>query len=153
MASRAELVRRLQSDVAETVADGVALQEAIADRLGLSGSDLRAITLLMRAGTASAGDLAEAAQLTTGAATRMIDRLERAGWVSRHPDSTDRRRVLVVLTKARRGEVGELYAGMANGWIDALADKTDDELLSVLEIFDRMRGLAREHAAALLSAD
>lgn len=147
--SRAQLILRLQTDVAETVADGVALQQAIADHLGLSPSDLRAVTVLMRAGTATAGDLAEASSLTTGAATRMIDRLARAGWVVRHPDGADRRKVLVSLRKERRGELGELYAGMSASWSEALADKSDKELATVLELFERMREVSRSHAAAL----
>ena len=151
--TRAELVLRLQSDVAETVADGVALQQAIADHLGLSGSDLRAVTALMRTGTATAGELADAADLTTGAATRMIDRLELAGWVVRHPDPNDRRKIQVVLKKVRRNEVGELYAAMSSGWTAALKDKSDQELANVLELFDLMRGLARAQADAFRRTD
>ncbi|CAN5304856.1 hypothetical protein BH11ACT4_BH11ACT4_10840 [soil metagenome] len=147
--TRSELILRLQTDVAETVSDGVALQQAIADHLGLSPSDLRAVTALMRTGTASAGELAEAADLTTGAATRMIDRLAKAGWVVRSSDDNDRRKVLVRLRKERRGELGELYAGMSASWSDALSDKTDDELSTVLELFDRMREVSRAHTAAL----
>lgn len=147
--TRAQLILRLQTDVAETVADGVALQQAIADHFGLSPSDLRAVTALMRAGTATAGDLAEAANLTTGAATRMIDRLEKARWVARHADGGDRRRVLVSLRKERRGELGELYAGMSASWSDALADKSEAELATVLELFERMREVSRQHTAAL----
>ncbi|CAN5169914.1 MarR family transcriptional regulator [soil metagenome] len=147
--SRAELIARLQADVAETVSDGVALQEALADRLGLTISDLRAITLLMRKGTVVTKDLADAAGLTSGAGTRMVDRLERAGWVERYMDARDRRRVLVVMKKTRRGEIGEVYAEMSQSWISALSDKTDTELETVLDIFDRMRGVAREQAAAL----
>lgn len=147
--TRSQLMLRLQTDVAETVADGVALQQAIADHLGLSPSDLRAITALMRAGTVTAGDLAEAADLTSGAATRMIDRLAKSGWVVRHADGTDRRKVLVMLRKERRGELGELYAGMSASWSDALADKSDGELANVLELFDRMRQVSRAHTEAL----
>ncbi len=146
--SRAELVSRLQSDVAQTVADGVELQHAIAARLGLSLAELRAITLLMR-GPASAGELADAADLTTGAATRMIDRLEIAGWVVRHPDETDRRKVAVVLKKIRHDEIDKLYASMSASWRDALADKSDEDLAKVLELFDRMRTVAREHTNAM----
>jgi len=147
--TRAELISRLQADVAETVADGVALQEALSDRLGLTVSDLRAITLLMRKGTVSTSELGDAAGLTSGAATRMVDRLENANWVERYMDARDRRRVLVVMKKARRGEIGELYAEMSQSWISALSDKTEAELETVLEIFDRMRGVARDQAAAL----
>ena len=150
--TRAELIARLQADVAEAVSDGVALQEALADRLGLTISDLRAITLLMRKGTVATHELADAAGLTSGAATRMVDRLERAGWVERFMDARDRRRVLVVMKKTRRGEIGEVYAEMSHSWISALSDKTEAELETVLEIFDRMRGVARDQAAALRDA-
>ena len=150
--TRAELISRLQADVAETVADGVALQEALADRLGLTISDLRAITLLMRKGTVTTSELADAAGLTSGAATRMVDRLEKANWVDRFMDARDRRRVLVVMKKTRRGEIGELYAEMSHSWMSALADKSEAELETVLEIFDRMRGVARDQAAALRDA-
>ena len=150
--ARAELIARLQADVAETVSDGVALQEALADRLGLTISDLRAITLLMRKGTVSTSELADAAGLTSGAATRMVDRLERANWVERFMDARDRRRVLVVMKKTRRGEIGELYAEMSQSWMSALSDKSEAELETVLEIFDRMRGVVREQASALREA-
>ena len=146
------MISRLQADVAETVADGVALQEALADRLGLTISDLRAITLLMRKGTVSTSELADAAGLTSGAATRMVDRLENANWVERFMDARDRRRVLVVMKKTRRSEIGELYAEMSHSWMSALADKSEAELETVLEIFDRMRGVARDQAAALRDA-
>jgi DNA-binding MarR family transcriptional regulator len=150
--TRAELVARLQANVAETVADGVALQEALADRLGLTTSDLRAITLLMRKGTVATNELADAAGLTSGAATRMVDRLEGAGWVERFMDARDRRRVLVVMKKSRRSEIGELYAEMSHSWMSALSDKSETELETVLDIFDRMRGVAREQAQALRDA-
>ncbi|MEP6481836.1 MAG: MarR family transcriptional regulator [Rhodoglobus sp.] len=147
--SRAQLMLRLQTDVAETVADGVALEHAMAGHLGLSSSDLRAVTALMRTGTAAAGDLAEASNLTTGAATRMIDRLVATGWVVRRADERDRRRVLVSLRKERRSELGELYAEMSASWSQALADKSEDELASVLELFERMREVSRRQTAVL----
>ncbi len=57
--------------------------------------------------------------------------------------------MLVSLRKERRGELGELYAGMSASWSDALADKSDAELATVLELFERMREVSRSHAAAL----
>ena len=67
-------------------------------------------------------------------------------------DARDRRRVLVVMKKTRRSEIGELYAEMSHSWMSALADKSEAELETVLEIFDRMRGVARDQAAALRDA-
>jgi hypothetical protein len=46
-------------------------------------------------GPVTAGTLAEAKGLTSGAITGVIDRLERSGFARREPDPGDRRKVLV----------------------------------------------------------
>jgi hypothetical protein len=38
---------------------------------------------------------------------------------------------------------------MSASWSEALADKSDKELATVLELFERMREVSRSHAAAL----
>ncbi|HKB20732.1 MAG TPA: MarR family transcriptional regulator [Gaiellaceae bacterium] len=48
----------------------------------------------------SAGSLAKRTELSSGAMTNRLDRLEKAGLVRRLPDPDDRRGVLVELTKA-----------------------------------------------------
>jgi DNA-binding MarR family transcriptional regulator len=83
--------------------------ELVACRLGINRSDLRCLDLLHEAGTMTAGQLAAGSGLTTGATTRMLDRLERIDYVRRRPDSADRRRVLVELTPRARKLATELY--------------------------------------------
>lgn len=48
----------------------------------------------------SAGELTRSALITSGGVSQRLDKLERAGLVTRHVDSTDRRRVDVELTAA-----------------------------------------------------
>jgi DNA-binding MarR family transcriptional regulator len=72
--------------------------QAVADALGLNRTDMRCLDVLQREGPVSAGRLAEATGLTSGAMTAALDRLERAGYASRLRDESDRRRVLVELT-------------------------------------------------------
>lgn len=103
----------------------------------------------MRTGTATAGELAEAAGLTGEAATRMIDRLAESGWVVRSTDEDDRRTALVTLRKQQRSRVGELYAGMSAGWSEALADRSDAELELALELLEQIHEVARAQAEAL----
>lgn len=67
--------------------------ELVAARLGINRTDLRCLDLLHETGTMSAGPLAVGSGLTTGATTRMLDRLERIGYIRRLPDREDRRRV------------------------------------------------------------
>src|SRR5215470_19559125 len=69
--------------------------QTVAIRFGLSESDIETLEQLIDMGATSAGKLSELTGLTSGAVTRVIDRLEQAGYVRRVPDPTDRRRVIV----------------------------------------------------------
>ena len=148
---RQALLTRLQSEVTQALSDAILLQQAVANRLGLSLSDFKCLTALGETGQATAGDIASRAGLTTGAVTRMIDRLERAGWVRREHDRHDRRRVIVRPVPDRQTEVEPLFLGLSKGWAEALADYSDDQIAMVLELFQRMRKIAREEAALVHS--
>src|ERR671938_2083463 len=54
-------------------------EHAVAERLGLNRTDLHVIMLLHDAGSLTAGDIALATTLTTGALTAVIDRMEKSG--------------------------------------------------------------------------
>jgi DNA-binding MarR family transcriptional regulator len=68
---------------------------------GLTWEEWDVLGALRRAGPPyrrSAGELARIAELSSGAMTNRLDRLEQAGFVQRLPDPDDRRGVLVELT-------------------------------------------------------
>ena len=69
--------------------------QASADAVGLNSTDLFTLNLLALEGPMTSGELAQHAGLSTGATTRLIDRLERSGHVRRRADPTDRRKVVV----------------------------------------------------------
>ena len=71
------------------------VDDLLCELLGINRTDARCLDILEQHGRMSAGDLAHASRLTTGAITAVIDRLERAGYARRVPDPSDRRRVLV----------------------------------------------------------
>jgi DNA-binding MarR family transcriptional regulator len=76
----------------------VALRE-----FGLSRGEFDVIVSLRRAGVPhrlNPSDLAQSLLLSTGTMTNRVDRLERAGWVTRLPDPEDRRGILVQLTES-----------------------------------------------------
>jgi hypothetical protein len=68
---------------------------ASAEAAGLNASDMYALNLLELSGPMTASELAEHSGLTTGATTRLIDRLERGGRVRRRADPADRRKVII----------------------------------------------------------
>lgn len=66
-----------------------------AEAVGLSASEWYALSQIALEGTLTSGELAARTGLTTGATTRLIDCLERAGFVRRAADPDDRRKVIV----------------------------------------------------------
>src|SRR5437868_14180323 len=118
--SRRDLVAGLQAELTQTIADGILFHQAVADRLGLALSDFKCLTLLDEQGS-TAGDIAVRTGLTTGAVTRMIDRLERRGWVRRESNPEDRRRVRVRPVAGAPEEIWPVFAGMAARGARALA--------------------------------
>ena len=79
--------------------------QTVAIRFGLSESDVEALEVLIDTGAATAGRLSELMGLSTGAVTRVIDRLEQAGYVRRVTDPTDRRRVVVEFVPEKMAEM------------------------------------------------
>src|SRR4029453_5253747 len=79
--------------------------QTVAIRFGLSESDIETLEALIDMGAPTAGRLSELTGLTSGAITRVIDRLEQSGYVRRVPDPTDRRRVIVELVPERMAGV------------------------------------------------
>jgi DNA-binding MarR family transcriptional regulator len=70
------------------------------------------------------GDLAQQLRVTSGAASKLADRIERNGWIRREADPGDRRVSRLVLTDAGRG----LLAAAVRTYADDLADALDPVL-------------------------
>src|SRR3954451_24366353 len=105
--------------------------QAVADALGLNRTDMRCTDVLDREGPVTAGYLAEATGLTTGAITTVIDRLEKHGFARRVSDPRDRRRVLVELTDEARERGRDYYAEHAR-YGDRLARRYSEQELELL---------------------
>src|SRR4029079_14082402 len=60
--------------------------QTVAIRFGLSESDIETLEALIEMRASTAGKLADLTGLTSGAVTRVIDRLEQSGYVRRVPD-------------------------------------------------------------------
>jgi len=113
-----------------------AYSEALAERLGLNATDLRCVELVIAEPGITAGRLAEQADLTTGAVTGVLDRLESAGFVQRRPDPADRRSVTVVPIESRAAEVTMAIQPLRRavaGALDALSGAERGAVLGFLE--------------------
>lgn len=91
------------------VQQGALHGEAIAEVLGLDATALRCIGFARTEPDMTPGRLAELTGLTSGAVTGVLDRLERAGFIERVADPSDRRRTLIRVSQQRAREVGRAY--------------------------------------------
>ncbi len=129
--------------------------QASAKACGLGSTDLYALNILRLAGPLSPGGLGARAGLTTGPTTRLIDRLERAGYVRRVPDERDRRKVIVEpiatpvdlddVTAPARQRIGRILDGYTPEQLDVLFDYFDRAALAYQEAAEQ---LAAAHADA-----
>jgi DNA-binding MarR family transcriptional regulator len=141
--SRAELMQAIRSGFQQTSGQSVLLSEVIADKVGLAQSDLECLGFLEDGGPMTAGRLAELTGLTSGAVTRMIDRLERARYVRRRSDPDDRRKVLVELVPGRAKEFERFYGPMARGATEYLSRYSDAELALIAGLLEDMTKFSR----------
>ncbi|GAA1414540.1 MarR family transcriptional regulator [Streptomyces thermospinosisporus] len=135
--ARSRLLAELSVVARRYIASYALFNQAVADHLGLHPTDLQCLNLLtLEGGPVTTGRIAELTGLTTGAATRLVDRLERAGYVERRRDAEDRRRVLVAPVPERAAEFERVWERLGGGWL-ALFDDLDDEQLALF--IDHMR--------------
>jgi DNA-binding MarR family transcriptional regulator len=123
------------------------VDELIAQLLGVNRTDARCLDILEQDGSMSAGALAQASRLTTGAITAVIDRLERAGYARRVSDPSDRRRVLVEPTDKAFDTAKELMAEpMRELYLPLASRYSDDELRLIIEFTREGRELQERHS-------
>jgi len=127
------------------------LDQAAADRYGLNRTDMRALDIVGRAGPLAPTDLARLLGFTTGGVTTVLDRLERAGYVRRRPDSGDRRRLVVEVTQVTTARDQEVFGELVRKTRDLLAAYSDDQLLVIRDFLTRARKLTAAYADALNS--
>jgi DNA-binding MarR family transcriptional regulator len=104
-------------------------------------TDVETLDLLNLMGPMTAGRLAELTGLTTGATTRLIDRMERAGFAHRRPDPNDRRRVIVEWSSDCAAQVMPLFASLGRRMSELWDTYNDDELALVQDFMRRTNGI------------
>lgn len=139
---RKELIAALEQALREVSGAGVLFSQAAAERLGLNSTDLECLGLIA-SGPATAGELAKATGLTTGAITGVIDRLERDGYARREHDKTDRRKVYVRARPEALQKAAPIFEPMRRASADVLSRYSDAELALILDF------LTREQAASV----
>jgi DNA-binding MarR family transcriptional regulator len=113
----------------------------MSERLGLSAGELLALAHLSVDGPLGPTELTHRLHMTTGAMTAMLDRLAEREFIVREPHATDRRRVMVRLTREGRDRIFKQVHGMADEVV-AISDRLDaDERRAVVRYFEELSGV------------
>lgn len=147
--TRQELMEDLVSEIRHSQNAAHVVDSVTEKVLGITRSEGMCLDVLEREGPVTAGRLAETTQLTTGAVTAVIDRLETKGYARRVRDEGDRRRVMVEMTDEARRRANELYGELGKLGRAILDPLTVDEIRLIRDFTRRAAELNEEHAARL----
>ncbi len=114
--------------------------------------DLDCLDLIQRDGPLNPSLLARRTGLHPATVTGILDRLERAGWVSRDRDPVDRRAVIVGAQRGRSAELLRLYAGM-NSSVNRICQRySEADLELLLDFLHRAADAGRAATDDLVSS-
>src|SRR5438067_7275840 len=144
---RQQAMEALNREVRGWQADQELFDSTVIDRVGINRTDWRCLDILGTRGPMTAGQLADAARLTTGAVTGVVDHLEEAGLVRRVRDTSDRRRVIVEITDAVSRNAAPVYGPLMKDSDEALRVFDTAQLEVIADFVRRERELLRKHTA------
>ncbi len=142
---RQRAVEALNREVRGWQADQELFDSTVMERAGINRTDWRCLDILGTRGPMTAGQLAGAVRLTTGAVTGVLDRLEAAGLVRRVRDIKDRRKVIVEVTDDVARQGAPVYGPLIADAAEAHAVFDADELELITRFIRIERDLLARH--------
>lgn len=97
------------------------------------------------------GDLARELDMTSGAATRLIDTLEKFGFLRRERSPSDRRVIRLRISTEGKKTLRRLAPALANSWNEILSDFADGEVEQLIELLFQLQSRLRRQAAPISS--
>jgi DNA-binding MarR family transcriptional regulator len=136
---RDDLTDRILLAMQRLIAGSVLRNEQIARAVGLNVVDLQTLGVISRSrAPLTPGEVAAATLLPSSSTTRVLDRLEGRGFITRAHDPVDRRRVLVSAVPARLGDLAPHYAPIVAGVREIHKAYSSDELAIIAGYLDAM---------------
>jgi DNA-binding MarR family transcriptional regulator len=139
--NRALLHTSLVRQLRHFIAGCILFNQKVADREGLSLTDMQCMGVLDLLGPSTPGKLAECTGLTTGGVTVMLDRLEKAGFVKRERNPKDRRSILVHVNPRKLQKMNTYYAEIDEQMEKLLSEMPVGDVETVLEFLSRCNSI------------
>jgi DNA-binding MarR family transcriptional regulator len=116
LSSRQDVEGRVNVGIRRLIAGSVLNNERIAKEVGLRLPDMQALSMIALAeDQVTPKDVSAATGLPSSSTTRVLDRLEQAGYVRRVADPADRRTVRLEIVQDKLTELQRHYAEISAG--------------------------------------
>lgn len=137
MRSKQDLIQDVFMAASKQGTASVLFRNAIGRKLRLNVADNECLSFIAIHGTATPTEVARYTGLTTGSTTAMLDRLERAGYITRKPNPHDRRGVIIEAGKNWQDATRPLVAGLHETHSELLKDYSSSELKTIEDFLTR----------------
>ncbi len=135
--TKKELVDRVIRGARSYGISNVLFRNLVGERLGLNVTDMECLGLLFHKGISTPGELARHTGLSSGAATAMLDRLEKGGMIERRRNPDDRRGTLIVLLESGARKVEPWFSAVREAQNELVSSFSEEELEVILIFFER----------------
>lgn len=149
MNNREDLEKQVMMAARDQGVNSVLFRNATGRKLGVNATDNECLSFLTIKGFATPSELARYTGLSTGSTTAMLDRLEKAGYITRKPNPNDRRGTLIAINKKWTDAAGPLVMGMQKAHKELLARYTDDELCVIADFLSAFADNIRNQTTAI----
>jgi DNA-binding MarR family transcriptional regulator len=147
--SKADLVEKVIRGGREFSIGSILFHQAVGQVLGVNVTDMKCLDLMILKGSVSPTQLAEHTGLSSGATTAVIDRLEKAGLVERHPHPKDRRGSALVLTKGAIRKLPQLFESLGKAMATLVSGYSRKDLEVLVDFFTKVGLLWQEERERL----
>ncbi|MEV0158122.1 MarR family transcriptional regulator [Micromonospora sp. NPDC050686] len=146
---RGRLIADITNDLRRYSVDAQHIGHAFAGLHGLGPTDLHALIAVMDAellgDPITPGRLGELLNLSSGAVTALVDRLERAGHIRRDRDTADRRKILLHYADRGAALAMEFFGPLGRRTDEVMSGFDDAELAVVRRFMTAMVTSMRQH--------
>ena len=122
-------------------------RNAMNEWAGINATDMECLRLLFLKGVSTPSELARHTGLTSGAATAMLDRLEKASLIERQPNPDDRRGTLIVPAKSSAEKVASWFESARMAQDELISSYSEKELEIIVDVFERFAQLWEQERA------
>ena len=129
----------------------VLFQQNMAQKIGVSHTDLKSAEILNETGPITAGELSKITGLSTGSVTALINRLEKSGYVKRERDQLDGRKVMIMPIPERQEQIKSHYQSLSMATKELCSDYNEQELILINQFVEDITKIMDKENDKLMS--